>query len=129
MSDWIFQSARLHLNIITLQFAPARGGHPLSVSLQIEQANALTIGLLGQLRAAAEQGFQLDPLTLEDGRRVDIAELPVGKSAVTESLTDPDRAVLHLATAAGLYLAYSLDRHSAGELGSALARWAEQPNT
>jgi hypothetical protein len=128
MADWKFTGSNLFHTVISLTFAPVGGKHPLAISMQIEEASLLMAGLLGRLRQAAHMGQTLDPLTLEDGREVPVAELRVDKAATVESLDAPERIGLLLSAADGLNLVYSLDRRLARELGSALIRSAGDAN-
>ena len=128
MADWQFRSARLVHTVVMLEFVPAGGSQPLSLALQIEQTNMLMVGLLGQLRAATQQGQRVDPLELAEGQKMQVAELPIDRWGIGEA-SDPSRALLHLQTPDGLTLAFGLDRRTAQSIGQSLISWAEEPST
>ena len=118
-----FRTSRLIGNVIQLEFDMHRG-HPLSVTIPLENANQLTAGLLDALRSAEQHGYQIPPITPGRGQAISINDLPVDRSQVTVSPDAPGRVFLHLVAAGGLSLTYSFEPDEARRAGEALAATA-----
>jgi hypothetical protein len=128
MVNWRFTSASLNRNVVTISFVSEQGGHPMSVTLPLNEINQLTAGLLNALRAAEQQGPQLPPIRLHEKQEVWVHALPVDQWRVNTSPQLPELRLLHLLAAGGLARTFAFRESDARFAGEALAGVGTPPN-
>jgi hypothetical protein len=122
MPNHVLKSASLTQGVVALEFAGEQGEAGITITMPVENANQLAVGVLNALQAANQEAF---PALSFARQQMKFTAYWLDQWRVSTAETHPGWAFLHLLSKDGLSMTYALGTDVTRFMGEALVAIAQ----